>query len=86
MLSLHERLFDKTKNMTIIYLKNLSYISSMEVLDPTINAPLSLSKKKAIIDNTSAELKKSIDKSYQSKWSWLNKASVDDITQFIKDQ
>ncbi|AKH33125.1 hypothetical protein XF24_00801 [candidate division SR1 bacterium Aalborg_AAW-1] len=58
----------------------------MEVLDPTINAPLSLSKKKAIIDNTSAELKKSIDKSYQSKWSWLNKASVDDITQFIKDQ
>ena len=67
-------------------MKNLSYIPSMEVLEPILNTPLSVSKKKAIIDNTSAELKKSIEKSYQSKWSWLNNASVDDITQFIKDQ
>ena len=58
----------------------------MEVLDPTITTPLSVSKKKAITAHTSAELKKTIENTpVKNDRSWLNTASIEDITQFMKD-
>ena len=50
----------------------------MEVLEPILNTPLSVSKKKAVIAHTSAQFKK-------KDWSWIKTATSDDIAKYIKD-